>query len=90
MRSTRPNSVHIPVGNSGFYSEFIVEGKDSKACIKHYFASNKVHYSPIEMAQEQYREKQPASTMTVATVVVDKPHVRTRVTIAELLNPETK
>lgn len=98
------DSVQVPVGNSGYYSEFLLDQKDSKAYIKNQFASNKIYYSAIDKAQEQYRDKKPqasysmAETTDIASAAPILPKeaesqqqvtriIRTRITIAELLNP---
>lgn len=82
--AARPLSILVPVGNSGFYSEFLVEKHDSKAYIKQYFAPNKLHYSEIERAKEKRLVEQENVTIPPPQVQLK---VRTSITIAELLNP---
>lgn len=50
------NEITIPVGNSGFYSEFLIGSHGSKAYIKTSFSAKKIYYSEIEKAQASYRE----------------------------------
>lgn len=70
----------VPVGNSGYVSEFILEGTAKAAYIKTSFNSTKKHYTALESA--------------VAMARNEKPHVqrivRTHISINELLNPMEK
>lgn len=62
----------VKVGNSGYFSEFVI---GRHAYIKNSFAPSKKHYTVIESAIAHSLQQ-------------DAKHVRTRITITELLNPE--
>lgn len=69
----------VPVGNIGFFSEFVLDGA-TNAYIKSSFAATKKHYTAIDNA---------IHTATVASLDAPKQTrvIRTSITIQELLNP---
>lgn len=74
----------VPVGASGYYSEFLLA--DSNAYIKTTFAPSKKHYTEIEKAKQNMQTSfVPQQQQTTSAQA--RP-IRTRITLAEILNPE--
>lgn len=74
---TTPNVVYaVPVGASGFYSEFLIAGNNGY--IKTKFAPSKKNYTVIDKAKQNMIALKPQ----------EEYRGRLKITIAELLNPE--
>lgn len=95
---TKLEAIQVQVGTSGYYSEFLLETRNNKAYIKKRFPDKKINFSEIDKAQQLLFEKpeeelkqsspQPQPQQTRRLSVQDeKPRGRTKITIAELLNP---
>lgn len=78
----------VPVGNTGYFSEFVLDGYTS-AFIKTSFAPTKKHFSAIEQAiaeskampKHNHVQQQPEE-------LENAPKGRKHVSLKELLNPE--
>lgn len=87
--NSKQDMINIPVGKAGYYSEFLVGNQNkSKAYIKTGFASNKIYFSEIDKAKERFQDTMETIVLVDTPIVDTTKPFRTRITIAELLNPE--
>lgn len=80
MQQERATAMSVKVGNTGYFSEFIIGGQECKAYVKRAFNPTKVHFNAIEHAIAQQQHQEQAKVTPRVT--------RTHISIAELLNPE--